>query len=75
MTSITSPGTAPSIAIGPVRIWPGIVRSHWLWTSRSSGGISKRESVGITSGAPLSVSTVTSSPLLIVSAGFSFASK
>jgi len=43
--------------------------------SASSGGTSNLLRSGTTSGPPVTVSTVTSSPLAMVSTGFNFASK
>ena len=69
-----SPGSAPAMAIGPVRMWPNILGVTSAWTARCSGRISKPLS-GMMSGPPEIAFTITESPDSTSRTGFSAASK
>jgi hypothetical protein len=66
-----SPGSAPAIATGPVKICgPNLGGFAW-WIACNAEGIRKPEpAVGITSGAPETHSRITVSPSEIVKIGW-----
>ena len=65
-----SPGSAPSTATGPVRIWPPARGMSAAWMAASAGGMAKPEpGGGITSGLPDTHSSTTVAPEGTVSTG------
>lgn len=69
-TSSMSPGSAPSIATGPVRRWPKRMGRSAAWIAFSEGEtVMPLPSGGSRPGGPVSVSITTRSPDLIVSTG------
>ena len=72
-TSSTWPALAPSIATGPVQMWPGSWGTRACTAASASGTTSGGG--GITSRPPETVEMVIVSPLAMVSRGGSLASK